>query len=244
MRKTPFVLGATTVGLALVLNYHSSALSITLPATGSGRGPSSGQGASTAPSARSTLAAGTGSTPPAGAPPAPSGASGSAGGSSGGGEAARGAASSSSTVGAGNAGTSFVQGGSSASGTSVSGTPSPPGSTGTVTSSPGTTQPTVTTQPPTTTTTAAPRVVNGNLVNYAYGSLQLQVTAVGGKITKITPVVDQASDSRSAQINSQAIPELTQEALQAQSASIHTVSGATYTSNAYIQSLQSALDQL
>ncbi len=94
-----------------------------------------------------------------------------------------------------------------------------------------------------TTTTVSTQTVQGKLVQYTYGTLQLQVTATGGRITNINPV-DTSSDPRSAQINGQAIPTLQQEAMQAQSASIQGVSGATYTSNAYKTSLQSALDQL
>ncbi len=50
------------------------------------------------------------------------------------------------------------------------------------------------------------------------------------------------SSSRSVSISAQAAPILRQEALAAGSAKIDTVSGASYTSDAYIQSLQSALD--
>jgi uncharacterized protein with FMN-binding domain len=49
---------------------------------------------------------------------------------------------------------------------------------------------------------------------------------------------------RSKDINSTAIPKLNQETLRAQSADIDTVSGATYTSEGYRQSLQSALDRV
>jgi uncharacterized protein with FMN-binding domain len=52
-----------------------------------------------------------------------------------------------------------------------------------------------------------------------------------------------AFDGRSQQINSQAAPYLLQETLSAQSAHIDAISGATYTSAGYVQSLQSALDQ-
>lgn len=51
------------------------------------------------------------------------------------------------------------------------------------------------------------------------------------------------SNGRDRQINSSAIPQLVTETISAQSAQIHMVSGATYTSNGYAQSLQSALDQ-
>ena len=81
-------------------------------------------------------------------------------------------------------------------------------------------------------------------MQYRYGDIELSVTETGSKITGISIVQDGAADARSYQINSQAIPMLTSQALSAQSAKIDGVSGATYTSQAYAQSLQSAIDQL
>src|SRR5579884_2227507 len=103
-----------------------------------------------------------------------------------------------------------------------------------------------TTRAPTTTTTApqTTRYATGQLVYYRYGELQLKVKVTGNTMVDVTTVVDQATDPRSAEINSQAIPQLRDQALQAQSSNIDGVSGATYTSDAYVQSLQSALDQL
>jgi uncharacterized protein with FMN-binding domain len=70
------------------------------------------------------------------------------------------------------------------------------------------------------------------------------VTASGSKITNVAVPRDDAVDGRSYQINSEAVPILQSETMSAQSAQIDGVSGATYTSQAYVQSLQSALDQL
>ena len=109
-------------------------------------------------------------------------------------------------------------------------------------SAPATTPPT--TASPTTTTTSGTRRANGSDVQYRYGELELQVTISGGQITDVQPVIDNAADQRSAQINSQAEPQLRQQALQAQSSNINGVSGATYTSNAFVQSLQAALNKL
>jgi uncharacterized protein with FMN-binding domain len=81
-------------------------------------------------------------------------------------------------------------------------------------------------------------------VQYQYGDVQLRVTEQGSSITNIQIVSDNATDPRSAQINSQALPLLQQEAMSAQSANIDGVSGATFTSAAYAQALQSALDRL
>jgi uncharacterized protein with FMN-binding domain len=64
----------------------------------------------------------------------------------------------------------------------------------------------------------------------------------GGKITDVT-ALQLPSQGRSGFISQSVAPILQGEAISAQSASIDTVSGATYTSQAYAQSLQSALDQ-
>ena len=63
------------------------------------------------------------------------------------------------------------------------------------------------------------------------------------KITDVAFVQLTAFDGRSQRINSDAAPILLQETLSAQSATIDSVSGATYTSDGYVESLQSALDQ-
>jgi uncharacterized protein with FMN-binding domain len=68
------------------------------------------------------------------------------------------------------------------------------------------------------------------------------VTISGGKITDVTALQYPNDRNKSVEINSQALPMLRSEALAAQSATIDTISGATYTSDGYTQSLQSALD--
>ena len=73
--------------------------------------------------------------------------------------------------------------------------------------------------------------------------MQVQLTLTGQKITKVTVLQRTNDGSESDQIDSFAIPKLTSETLAAQSAHIDTVSGASYTSSGYIQSLQSALDK-
>ncbi len=95
-----------------------------------------------------------------------------------------------------------------------------------------------------TSTPAGTRSALGADVQYQYGELELKVTVTGGRITNVQPVIDNAFDPRSAQINSYAEPQLQSETIQAQSANINGVSGATYTSQAYVQSLQAALDKL
>ncbi len=70
----------------------------------------------------------------------------------------------------------------------------------------------------------------------------MKVTVSGGRVTDVTAVEYPTENPRDQQINSYALPQLRTEALAAQSADIDTVSGATYTSEGYKQSLQSALD--
>ncbi len=88
----------------------------------------------------------------------------------------------------------------------------------------------------------APTTVNGASVGTEYGPVQVQLTLRSGRVTRAQAIDFPHDASQSQQINSQAIPILNSEARQAQSARIDTVSGATYTSAGYQQSLQSALD--
>ena len=83
----------------------------------------------------------------------------------------------------------------------------------------------------------------GSTVSTRFGDVQVQVTISGGAITEVTPLHLTDHDGRSVMISNQAAPILRDEVLQAQSASVQMVGGATYTSEAYLQSLQSALDQ-
>lgn len=83
----------------------------------------------------------------------------------------------------------------------------------------------------------------GSTVNTKFGPVQVQVTVATGKMTNVAALQTPGGRQKSIDINQQAVPILTSEALTAQSAKIDNVSGATYTSNGYAQSLQSALDQ-
>jgi uncharacterized protein with FMN-binding domain len=89
---------------------------------------------------------------------------------------------------------------------------------------------------------AATRTVDGPTVETRYGPVQVTVTLDGSTITEITADQLPGGDRRSEQISSRAEPTLRSQALEKQSASIDGVSGATYTSEAYEQSLQAALD--
>ncbi|MGA3221380.1 MAG: FMN-binding protein [Acidimicrobiales bacterium] len=91
------------------------------------------------------------------------------------------------------------------------------------------------------TTSPASRTYDGQLVTYIYGNIEVAVTRAGSRVVSITVPQNSAIDGRSAMINSEAVPVLVQEALAAQGANIDVVSGATYTSDAFAQSLQSAL---
>ncbi|MET9082363.1 FMN-binding protein [Streptomyces sp. NPDC004237] len=86
------------------------------------------------------------------------------------------------------------------------------------------------------------RTVTGDTVQTRWGPVQVRITIKNGKITDVTALQYPSDNPRDQEINSYALPQLRGEALSAQSASIDTVSGATYTSQGYQQSLQSALD--
>lgn len=84
----------------------------------------------------------------------------------------------------------------------------------------------------------------GDAVSFEFGTVQVEVSVEDGVITEIAAVQLPDDDRRSRSISNEVEPILRAEALQAQSADIDVVSGATYTSLAYAQSLQSALDRL
>ncbi|MGJ5750299.1 FMN-binding protein [Streptomyces puniciscabiei] len=86
------------------------------------------------------------------------------------------------------------------------------------------------------------RTATGDTVQTRWGPVQVRVTIVSGRLTDVTAVQYPSDNPRDQEINSYALPQLRREALAAQSADIDMVSGATYTSTGYKQSLQSALD--
>ena len=94
-------------------------------------------------------------------------------------------------------------------------------------------------------TGGTPRTTTGPAVNYYYGVLSVSVTVTGSKITKVRIAsLSDGGQARSMFIDQQSIPILEQEVMQAQSANIQGVSGASYTSAGFEQSLQSALHRL
>ena len=89
----------------------------------------------------------------------------------------------------------------------------------------------------------ATRTITGAVETTMYGPMQVKVTLEGQKITNVSVVQETNDGQESQQIDSFSVPKLTAETLTAQSARIDTVSGATQSSDGYIGSLQSALDQ-
>ncbi|MFC7259729.1 FMN-binding protein [Streptomyces lutosisoli] len=128
------------------------------------------------------------------------------------------------TAGSGTSGSSGSAAGSSGSAAGSSGSPSSP-------------------QAPATQAPATQaRTITGNVAQTQYGPVQVRITLSGDKITK-AEAVQAPSGGTSSQKTALAVPKLNQEAVAAGSADIDAVSGATYTSGGYKQSLQSALDK-
>jgi uncharacterized protein with FMN-binding domain len=124
-------------------------------------------------------------------------------------------------IGSGNASSGTSSSGSSTSGSSTSGSSSSSSSSSSTSS----------------------KTVTGDSVDTRWGPVQVRVTIAGGKVIKVEAVDYPENNGRDQEINATAIPQLNSEATSAGSASIDAVSGATYTSEGYIGSLQSALDK-
>jgi len=86
-------------------------------------------------------------------------------------------------------------------------------------------------------------VWTGSTVHTQFGPVQVQVTISGGTITDVTALQLTNAGGRSVQISNYAAPVVQSEVLASQSTHVQNVSGATYTTQAYLQSVQSALDQ-
>lgn len=118
-----------------------------------------------------------------------------------------------------------------------------------------TTEPTTTTKPGTPTTSTAPpttaggsssgtKTVTGQVVQYGYGEISVSLTVKSGHIVSAKVTKLATAENYSQQLAQEAIPTLDREVVSAQSAQIAAVSGATYTSQGYASSVQSALDAL
>jgi uncharacterized protein with FMN-binding domain len=81
------------------------------------------------------------------------------------------------------------------------------------------------------------------MVDTQWGPVQVQLTVKGGTITKVSVLQYPNGNPRDQEINAYALPILIRETQQQQTANIDMVSGATFTSDGYIRSLQSALDK-
>ncbi|HXM55411.1 MAG TPA: FMN-binding protein [Candidatus Dormibacteraeota bacterium] len=106
---------------------------------------------------------------------------------------------------------------------------------------------TAATSPPSPTPTPAIRVANGTFtgatVPTRFGDVQVRITVSGGKVTDVSGVQMPFDRARSAEITQYVGPILRSEAIRAQNADIDVISGATFTSEAYAESLQDALRQ-
>jgi len=83
----------------------------------------------------------------------------------------------------------------------------------------------------------------GSSADTRWGPVQVQITVAGGTVTDVSVIDHPSGNGKDQQINARALPVLVQETLDAQSADIDMVSGATVTSEGYLESLQSALDE-
>ena len=124
-------------------------------------------------------------------------------------------------------GSNDTSGSGNSSGTSSSGTDSGTTSSGTAGSG----------------SASSTKTYDGDTVQTRWGPVQVRITVQDGKITASEAIVYPDGNRRDAEINSVALPVLSQEVLQQQSAGIDMVSGATVTSQGYLSSLQSAIDQ-
>ena len=131
----------------------------------------------------------------------------------------------------------IVSGGSGTTAGAAPAAPSPTADTAAPTAGTGSAAPARSAEP------ARSTVVDGAVFRNKWGPVQVEATfAPDGTLTDVAALRTPNDRGQSVRINDYAVPRLTSEALSAQSASVDTVSGATYTSDGYRQSLQSAID--
>jgi len=92
------------------------------------------------------------------------------------------------------------------------------------------------------TPTVADGTYDGAVIDTRYGTVQVQAVISGGQIADVIAVKLTDTDRKSIQISEQVAPMVRDEVLAAQSANVANISGGTYTAQAYLQSLQAALD--
>jgi uncharacterized protein with FMN-binding domain len=90
--------------------------------------------------------------------------------------------------------------------------------------------------------TSSGKTYTGSVAATRWGNVQVTITVADGKITDVAVPVYPNENGRDQEINAYALPVLRQETLDAQSADIDSVSGATVTSDGYKESLQAAVD--
>ena len=215
MKRAPIVISGTVVGLVGLFSFHSKAVTLNLSSLSAGASSSG-----TSPGTSSTGSSSTGTSPK--------------------GTVSGSGTPTTSTTTPPTSTTSPTTTTQPTANSSSSGTPS-------TTTPPTTIAPTTTTTPPTTTTAppSATRSATGPVVNYYFGTVSISVTASGKKITNIgVASLNDGGNPRSQQIDQYALPQLIQQALAANSANIQGISGATYTSQGFAQSLQSALSKI
>jgi uncharacterized protein with FMN-binding domain len=153
--------------------------------------------------------------------------------------------------------TPAVRPGATASGTTGTATPSAAPAPSAPTASGATGSPTSGSSPsassPSASASAAPAAPSGSGLKSGtftgdsaqtpFGNVQVQLTIVGGKITEVKALQLTNEGGRSVEISNYAAPILRQEVLAAQSANVDNVNGATYTTDGYLTSVQSALDK-
>jgi uncharacterized protein with FMN-binding domain len=97
--------------------------------------------------------------------------------------------------------------------------------------------------PSSTTGTPGSTTYTGDAAQTRYGPVEVEITVTNGQLSAAQAVEYPTESPRDRQINAWAVPELNQEATAAKNAKIDMLSGATYTSDGYATSLQSALDK-
>lgn len=122
--------------------------------------------------------------------------------------------------------------------------PSTPGSSTPIPSAPSQKPSAPPVAPHPTTPTPGPVTIDGNVEQTPYGPVQVSVTFSGKTITAVNELRSPNDRGRSIEINRYAAPILKSEVLKSQSGHVDTVSGATYTSEGYARSVQSAIDRL
>jgi uncharacterized protein with FMN-binding domain len=107
----------------------------------------------------------------------------------------------------------------------------------------GSTPPATSSQPSGSSSSSSSKTYTGSVAQTRWGPVQVQITVSNGKIIKATVLQQPNGNQKDVEINAYALPTLIHDTLDAQSAQIDMVSGATVTSEGYLESLQSALDK-